>query len=131
MSLGKNFHHVYNLAMSEPVTQTHEYREAFQYLKMSERIGLIETLTTFSQSLRKNGKLQCTQSYKYYKHKIPLQSLGVSTFSTFWWYVWLYDFILKFSWLIFEWETKFSLGILWPKPISSRTRYSGHIRGHP
>jgi len=54
--LGKNFHHVYNLAMSEPVTQTHEYREAFQYLKMSERIGLIETLTTFSQSLRKNGE---------------------------------------------------------------------------
>ena len=63
--LGKNFHHVYNLAMSEPVTQTHEYREAFQYLKMSERIGLIETLTTFSQSLRKNGKLHCTQSYTY------------------------------------------------------------------
>ena len=56
VSSGKNFHHVYNLAMSEPVTQTHEYREAFQYLKMSERIGLIETLTTFSHSLRKNGK---------------------------------------------------------------------------
>jgi len=53
--LGKNFHHVYNLAMSEPITQSHEYREAFQYLKMSERTGLTETLTTFSQSLRKNA----------------------------------------------------------------------------
>ena len=26
---------------------------------------------------------------------------------------------LQFSWLIFKWETKFSLGILWPNPISS------------
>ena len=41
--------------MSEPITQGHEYRDAFQYLKMSERTGLTETLTTFSQSLRKNG----------------------------------------------------------------------------
>ena len=42
--------------MSEPVTQSQEYREAFQYLKMSERTGLVETLTSFSQSLRKNGE---------------------------------------------------------------------------
>ena len=28
-------------------------------------------------------------------------------------------FFLQFSWLISKWETKFSLGILWPNPISS------------
>ena len=28
-------------------------------------------------------------------------------------------FFLQFCWLIFKWETKFSLGILWPNPISS------------
>ena len=45
---------------------------------------------------------------------------------------------LQFSWLIFKWETKFSLGILWPNPISSTLFrdytleiYSGHIRGKP
>ena len=75
VSLGKNFHHVYNLAMSEPVTQTHEYREAFQYLKMSERIGLIETLTTFSQSLMKNGKLHCTQSYTVFPRIVSAENL--------------------------------------------------------
>ena len=79
--LGKNFHHVYNLAMSEPVTQTHEYREAFQYLKMSERIGLIETLTTFSQSLRKNGKLHCTQSYAVFLRIVSVENLRLKYFN--------------------------------------------------
>ena len=44
--------------------------------------------------------------------KIP--NFGV--FPTFWLYRLSNDFILKFSWLIFKWETKFSLVILWPKP---------------
>ena len=44
---------------------------------------------------------------------------NTAIFSTFLWYVWSYDFFLKFSRLIFKWETKFSLGILWPNPISS------------
>jgi hypothetical protein len=47
--------------------------------------------------------------------KIPY--FGV--FPTFWWYHLSNDFILKFSKQIFQWKTKFSLGILWPNPISS------------
>ena len=47
------FHHVYNLAMSEPVIESHEYREAFQFLKLSERSGLIDILKTFLQTLKK------------------------------------------------------------------------------
>ena len=43
--------------------------------------------------------------------KIPYFS-----FPTFQWYDLSYDFILKFSKLIFQWETKFSLGILCSKP---------------
>ena len=59
-------------------------------------------------------------------------------FPSFWWYDWSYDFILKFSKLIFQWETKFSLGILCSKPILSTLYrdqtleiYSGRIRGKP
>jgi hypothetical protein len=43
----------------------------------------------------------------------------IKGFSTFLWDVWSYDIFLKFSRLIFKWETKFSLGILWSNPISS------------
>jgi hypothetical protein len=47
--------------------------------------------------------------------KIPY--FGV--FPTFWWYNLSNNFILKFSKQIFQWKTIFSLGILWPNPISS------------
>ncbi len=49
------FHHVYNLAMMESVTQSHEYREAFQFLRLYERNGLGEVLTTLSSSLENQG----------------------------------------------------------------------------
>ena len=52
------FHHVYNLAMSEPITKSHEYIEAFQYLKMSERAGLIVILENFMASFKSSkGKI--------------------------------------------------------------------------
>ena len=38
------------------------------------------------------------------------------SFPTFWWYDLSYDFILKFSKLILQWETNFSLCILCSKP---------------
>ena len=50
--LGKNFHHVYNLALMEPIIESEEYREAFQYLKFSEKNGLEEILKTFLASLK-------------------------------------------------------------------------------
>ena len=40
-------------------------------------------------------------------------------FPTFWWYNLSNDFILKFSKQMFQWKTKFNIGILWPNPISS------------
>ena len=49
--LGKNFHHVYNTALLEPITESQEYRESFQYLKLSEKNGLIEILNSFISSL--------------------------------------------------------------------------------
>ena len=49
--LGKNFHHVYNTALLEPITESQEYREAFQYLKLSEKNGLTEILNSFISSL--------------------------------------------------------------------------------
>ena len=56
----------------------------------------------------KSGILPIKQEIKVF----PLYSL-------FLWYVWSLDFFPRFSWLIFTWETKYSLGILWPNPISS------------
>ena len=49
--LGKNFHHVYNTALLEPITESQEYRESFQYLKLSEKNGLTEILNSFISSL--------------------------------------------------------------------------------
>ena len=37
-------------------------------------------------------------------------------FSTFWWYVWSFDFILKFLRLILQWETKYIISILCSTP---------------
>ena len=45
--------------------------------------------------------------------KIPYSGV----FSTFWWYNLSNDMIHKFSKQILQWNTKFSLGILWPTPI--------------
>jgi hypothetical protein len=58
-------------------------------------------------------------------------------FPTFWWYNLSNDLIHIFSKQILQWNTKFSLGILWPNPISTLyleiktlAIYSGHIRGN-
>ena len=62
----------------------------------------------------KNGK-----TLKYGILPIKQEIKVFQLFSTFFGMFGHIYFFLQFSWLIFKWETKFSLGILWPNPISS------------
>ena len=70
-------------------------------------------IKSYDQSYhQKVGNLENTVFFQFSK------KLGVFfLFFTFWWYELSYDFILKFSRLISQWETKFILVMLCSKPF--------------
>ena len=50
--LGKYYHSVYNLVMNEPIQRNERYRDAFTYLSLSEKSGLMKQLNAFTACLK-------------------------------------------------------------------------------
>ena len=50
--LGKYYHTVYNKAMTESIHRSQKYREAFQFLQLSEKSGMLKQLNAFLACLK-------------------------------------------------------------------------------
>lgn len=50
--------------MTEPVTKSHDYRKAFQYLEMSERVGLINLLHNFAGNFKSTNDKSLLKIYE-------------------------------------------------------------------
>lgn len=69
--------------MTEPVTKSHDYRKAFQYLEMSERVGLINLLHNFAGNFKSTKDKKLLKIYETANGFIDsLANIGTSIMAT-------------------------------------------------